>query len=153
MSCTRFALLTANWTGMSERFGGVSLSGDDPTSSHLQGREIATLHTPQTAEPSRSWDQDEGAQLWLVRLAAGTEERLTDLGTEVSDFRWSPDGRLVAFLALSSDRGDDSSSLTYLLRPSDPIVVETSGYKSDGLGFRRGFTKQLFVLDSDNARE
>jgi dipeptidyl aminopeptidase/acylaminoacyl peptidase len=66
----------------------------------------------------------------------------------VSDFRWSPDGRLVAFLAPSSGREGDSSALTNPAQASDPIVVETSGYKSDGSGFRRGFTKQLFVLDT-----
>jgi dipeptidyl aminopeptidase/acylaminoacyl peptidase len=93
-------------------------------------------------------DQDEGAQLWLVHLPAGTEERLTDLGTEVSDFRWSADGRLIAFLALSSGHGGDSISTTPAVHASDPIVVETSGYKSDGSAFRRGLTKQLFVLDT-----
>jgi dipeptidyl aminopeptidase/acylaminoacyl peptidase len=126
----------------------VSASGGDPRRLTAGPGDRNPEYAPNGMTVAFLRDQDEGAQLWLVRLAEGTEERLTDLGTEVSDFRWSPDGRLVAFLAVSSGRGGDSSPLTHAGQPSDPIVIEMSGYKSDGLGFRRGLTKQLFVLDT-----
>ena len=126
----------------------VSASGGDPRRLTSGPGDRNPAYAPDGRTVAFLRDQDGGAQLWLVRLEAGIEERLTDLGTEVSDFRWSQDGRLVAFLALSSGGGGDPSSLTYAARPTDSIVVETPGYKSDGSGFRRGLTKQLFVLDT-----
>lgn len=38
-------------------------------------------------------------QLWLISADGSSERRLTDLDRDIGRFRWSPDGRRIAFLA------------------------------------------------------
>lgn len=82
---------------LSNRFGGgaraavipVNPATGDPETA---GRgEKSPSADPPTREPSR--------QLWLVPAKGGEAQSLTAIGRDIASFRWSPDGRNIAFLA------------------------------------------------------
>ncbi len=62
-------------------------------------------------------------QIWTVDARGGEPAQLTDHDGFIDRFRWSPDGKRIAFLARPADQAD----LSYLVRhrvPGEPTVVD-----------------------------
>lgn len=62
-------------------------------------------------------------QLWLLSLDGGEAQPLTKIDGDIADFRWSPDGQLIAFLA-SDPQPADVRSRVALRR--DAIEVDAN---------------------------
>ncbi|HEU5161217.1 MAG TPA: serine hydrolase [Streptosporangiaceae bacterium] len=92
---------------------------------------------------------DDGpAQVWVLPLAGGEPERVTDLPAGAGAAVWSPDGDRIAFTApvdtLAVPGEDDTARGR---RSTAPIVVDRFGYKADGAGMLRGLRQHLHVTD------
>lgn len=59
--------------------------------------------------PDLKWTKElaeaaaKGQQLWWISLAGGEAEPLTNLPGNIRNFKWSPDGRFIAFIRTDSD--------------------------------------------------
>jgi dipeptidyl aminopeptidase/acylaminoacyl peptidase/CubicO group peptidase (beta-lactamase class C family) len=83
-------------------------------------------------------DERATAQLWTMPVSGGPARRHTDLAGGAGRPVWSPDGTRIAFTAPVGAGG-----------PTDPVVTDRLGYKSDGAGLLRGAHSHLHVLDLD----
>ncbi|MEV4346974.1 serine hydrolase [Actinoplanes sp. NPDC049596] len=86
---------------------------------------------------------DSPAQLWLLPVAGGEAEAVTDLPQGAGAPQWSPDGTKIAFAAAVA---------TQKAAESAPIVTERLDYRADGAGLLRDLRKHLFVLDVDSRK-
>ncbi len=99
------------------------------------GRWVAFLRAEPKGKP----------QLHVVEAGGGEPVRLTDAPLGVSDPRWSPDGRRLAYAARVPDEGryvtdgDPSAEA--------PRLITEYQYRHDGLGFTRDRRNHLFVID------
>jgi dipeptidyl aminopeptidase/acylaminoacyl peptidase/CubicO group peptidase (beta-lactamase class C family) len=78
-------------------------------------------------------------QLWTMPSDGGPARQLTDLPGGAGRPVWSPGGDRIAFAAIVGAAG-----------PTEPVVVDRLGYKSDGTGLLRGGRCHLHVLDLDS---
>ncbi len=94
-------------------------------------------------------------QLYLLDLAGGEPERLTDLPLGVADPTFFPDGRRVAFLAqlLADDVTVDGTAELAKARDEDPVKAYTSEsrvYRYWDHWLTDGKVHHLFVLDLES---
>ncbi len=61
------------------------------------GSRIAFLADRTAGEPTPG-TRGPGNQIWLIRAEGGEAEKLTTEETPISEFRWSPDGKRIAFV-------------------------------------------------------
>jgi dipeptidyl aminopeptidase/acylaminoacyl peptidase len=61
------------------------------------GSRIAFLADRTTGEPTAG-TRGPGNQIWLIRPDGGEAEKLTSEETAISEFRWAPDGKHIAFV-------------------------------------------------------
>ena len=54
-------------------------------------------------------EKKQGMQLWLIALNGGEAEPLTNLPGDIRSFRWSPDGRSIAFIRTDTDSPEDQA--------------------------------------------
>ena len=79
-------------------------------------------------------------QIWLLNLAGGEAERVSDFKGGVSDFVWSPDSKRLAVVA--EDPDDVAESKT-----PPPIVIDRFQFKEDGTGYVGKKRDHLYVFD------
>ncbi|TDE00044.1 serine hydrolase [Jiangella asiatica] len=89
-------------------------------------------------------------QLWVLPLAGGEPERVTDLPAGAGAPVWSPDSGRIAFTApvdtLALPGEDDAARSR---RSTAPIVIDRTGFKADGAGLLRGIRQHVHVVDLD----
>lgn len=90
-----------------------------------------------------SRESDEGEQIWLLNLAGGEAEKISNFKAGVSDFVWSPDGQRLAVIA--EDPPQDTSSKEQKTPP--PIVIDRFHFLEDGVGFLGKSRQHLYLLD------
>ena len=93
-------------------------------------------------------------EVWMVETAGGEPRRLTSPGTESSNPRWSPDGRMLFFT--SSRSGGEGS--TWALRMDGPggEAFQPEGWESGSMpddGSFVVFTEAVDDEDEDDAEE
>lgn len=54
-------------------------------------------------------EKKQGMQLWLIALNGGEAEPLTNLPGDIRSFKWSPDGRSIAFIRTDTDSPEDQA--------------------------------------------
>lgn len=91
-------------------------------------------------------------QLYLLSLAGGEPERLTDLPLGVADPLWFPDGRRAAFLApvMADAPGLEQTAKRVKEREKDPVkahVTEDRLYRFWDEWLTHGQVHHIFVLD------
>ena len=86
----------------------------------------------------RKWDQtveDERLQyphLWVVEVATGRQRRLTSGERWISNARWSPDSRSIAFLVSPTGKVDDANTTDIGVVPLAGGPIRTLGVIGDG---------------------
>jgi dipeptidyl aminopeptidase/acylaminoacyl peptidase len=79
-------------------------------------------------------------QIWLLNLAGGEAERISDFKGGVSDFVWSPDGKQLAVVAEDpDDKGDNKTPA--------PIVIDRFQFKEDGTGYLGKKRDHIYLLN------
>jgi dipeptidyl aminopeptidase/acylaminoacyl peptidase len=63
------------------------------------------------------------AQVWVVPAAGGPPKQLTQVTGQISDLRWSPDGRSIAFLFVEGSAQETGALTAY--KPDAGVVLET----------------------------
>ena len=85
--------------------------------------------------------EEEGKpQLYLIPLAGGEAERLTEFRAGVSAFAWHPEGNHIAFVSRGDWEDEDAKA-------GRGRVVERMFYKNDGAGFRPTEPAQIYLFD------
>ncbi len=70
-------------------------------------------------------DAKNGNQIWLIRPNGGEAEKLTSEETPISEFRWAPDGKRIAFVTRDTPK-DKAERDKRKKEKFDAIVVDTN---------------------------
>jgi dipeptidyl aminopeptidase/acylaminoacyl peptidase len=85
-------------------------------------------------------------QLHVVDAAGGEPVQVTDRLLGVSEFQWSPDGRMLAFVSREPEQGR-YGSVPGLGSESEPARrITTLKYRSNGLGYDVDRHAQVFIV-------
>jgi dipeptidyl aminopeptidase/acylaminoacyl peptidase len=109
------------------------------------GKRLAFLSArPAAGEPA---DAPGGprTQVWLLPLAGGEAQRLTNLPNGVSGFQWSPDGTKLVVVSRSGP-SDDSKA------PTDVRHYTHSNYKFNDSGWFDDRRTHLWIVDLSSTR-
>jgi dipeptidyl aminopeptidase/acylaminoacyl peptidase len=89
-----------------------------------------------------SFDMEENKQrssLWLLSAFGGEPRRLTHCGDKDGEPRWSPDGRLIAFIAkrpgVGGEKGDDEPQV-YVIAPDGGEARRVSAIPTGAFGIK-----------------
>lgn len=135
-------LWLASWDGLTA----IRLTKTPQESEHTprwspDGRQIAFLS-------SRGGDRtNEADQLWLLDLAGGEAERLTQFRTGIQDFAWSPDGRRVVLVMTDGDSVEDGAADSTWRTTRPPIVIDRFAFKDDTRGYLTHKRQHLYLFD------
>jgi Tol biopolymer transport system component len=98
---------------------------------------------------SSTRDNEKAAQLYVLPVAGGEAERLTDLKESVDEITWSPDGRSIAFTSrVRTDAYDEEDD-----RRREPRHIKRLRYRLDSVGWTFDRPRRLFIVASDGSAE
>ena len=131
-------LWLARWDGSENR----ALTSGEHKQTHPRwspdGKTLAFLS-------SRS-DEHEDDQVWLLPLAGGEAERVTEIKGGVEDFAWSPDSKRLALVVQDPDprdpEGHEKDKKTV-----PPLVIDRFQFKQDMEGYLTERYRHLRLLD------
>jgi dipeptidyl aminopeptidase/acylaminoacyl peptidase len=88
-------------------------------------------------------DEDAETQVWVMPADAGEAEPLTAFPGGVSDFAWSPDGKMLAVIASDPEhpKGEEKPP-----QPR-PIVIDRYYFREDFTGFLSDKREHLWLFD------
>jgi dipeptidyl aminopeptidase/acylaminoacyl peptidase len=90
------------------------------------GSRIAFLANRDTPSPQEQGAQGgRGNQIWVIAVGGGEAEKLTDEEMAVSQFRWSPDGRQIAYVVRDSPK-DKAEREKRRKERFDAIIVDSN---------------------------
>ncbi|MEH2163471.1 MAG: S9 family peptidase [Nostoc sp.] len=81
-------------------------------------------------------------QIWLLNLAGGEAEKISDFAGDVSDFVWSGDSKRLAVIA-----SQPAPETPFNGKTPPPIVIDLFHFQEDGVGFIDKSREHLYVLD------
>lgn len=85
-------------------------------------------------------NRDEKSQLFILPVAGGEAQQITELESGVGQFVWSPDSSKIAFLSrIAPEKEGDS----------DVKVITSAYYKFDGMGFIDDKASHIFIVDAE----
>ena len=90
----------------------------------------------------RSSRQSGKQQIWLLNLAGGEAEKISDFAGDVADFVWSPDSRRLAVIA-----EEPAAETSFNGKTPPPIVIDLFHFQEDGVGFIDKSREHLYVFD------
>ena len=111
---------------LSDRKNPLAEAGRSPFHFSLTGIEGRTDLEPQDDKKGGS---DPGMQLWLISLHGGEAVPLTNIAGGIKEFRWSKDGKYIAFVRTDQDTAQERERKK---QKNDEIVVNQN-YKYDRL--------------------
>ncbi len=136
-------LWLARWDGSENR----ALTSGDNKQTHPRfspdGKTLAFLS-------SRS-DEHEDDQLWLLPLAGGEAERVTEIKGGIEDFAWSPDSKRLVLVVEDPDprdpEGHEKDKKTV-----PPLVIDRFQFKQDIEGYLSRRYRHLRLLSRDTRK-
>ncbi|MEH2318837.1 S9 family peptidase [Nostoc sp.] len=81
-------------------------------------------------------------QIWLLNLAGGEAEKISDFADGVSDFVWSGDSKRLAVIA-----SEPAPETPFNGKTPPPIVIDLFHFQENGVGFIDKSREHLYVLD------
>jgi dipeptidyl aminopeptidase/acylaminoacyl peptidase len=111
---------------LSDRKNSLAAPNHDPFHFSLTGVEGRTDLEPRDDKKEGS---DPGMQLWLIALNGGEAVPLTNIAGGIKTFKWSKDGKLIAFIRADQDTAHERERKK---QKNDEIVVDQN-YKYDRL--------------------
>jgi dipeptidyl aminopeptidase/acylaminoacyl peptidase len=87
------------------------------------------------------------SQLWVLPTGGGEAVQVTDRTLGVSDFRWSPDGKRLAFLSREPEPGRYNSVEGIPAGAEGPRRITEWSWTRNGLGYHRDRPQHVFVID------
>ena len=90
-------------------------------------------------------EEEDKPQLYLIPLAGGEAERLTDYKAGVSAFAWHPEGDRLAFVSRGDWEDEDHKA-------GRGRVIERMFYKNDGVGFRAAEPAQIYLFELEKRK-
>lgn len=87
--------------------------------------------------------EDEESQLWLLPLAGGEARPLVGIKGSITDYAFSPDGKLLALVVLDPKPVRDEK----LKDRPEPLVIDRYLFKRDGTGFLDNRRERLWLYD------
>ena len=138
-------LWICRWDGTGNR----ALTYGDPSSSHPRwssdGQSIAFLS-------SRGDDKDND-QVWILPLAGGEAEKITDAPNGIYDFAWSPDSHRLALIARDLDPREAAAQRAEKdKKTTPPLVIDRYYFKQDIEGYLTTSYTHLQLLDLRSRR-
>ena len=131
-------LWLARWDGSENR----ALTSGEQKQTHPRwspdGRTLAFLS-------SRS-DEHEDDQVWLLPVAGGEAERVTEIKGGVEDFAWSPDSKRLALVVQDPDPRDPEGHAKDK-KTVPPLVIDRFQFKQDIEGYLTERYRHLRLLD------
>lgn len=104
MAADKSEYVTQIWLASTDGKDNVQLTFGDKSSTNPKwspdGKWIAFTSTR----------KDNKNNLYLLRVAGGEAEMLTDLKSNIGDFEWSPDGRLIAYTMTDAKSDDEEKN-------------------------------------------
>jgi len=89
-----------------------------------------------------------GSQVWLLPLAGGEAQQLTDLPEDVGDLAWSPDSsRLCVVSGATSAKAPDAPSQAGDPPRRDARLIDELNYQLNGAGFIYEHPPKLWIVD------
>ncbi|MEO7146687.1 MAG: S9 family peptidase [Terrimesophilobacter sp.] len=99
-------------------------------------------------------DGDSPPQLHIVDADGGEPFRITDALLGVTTFRWSPDGRRIAYTARVAEDGRYGTVKDLAATSEPPRRITAQRYQSNGVGYNRDRRNHLFLVEvPDPAQE
>ncbi len=90
----------------------------------------------------RSSRQSGKQQIWLLNLAGGEAEKISNFAGDVADFVWSPDSQRLAVIA-----EEPAAETSFNGKTPPPIVIDLFHFQEDGVGFIDKSREHLYVFD------
>jgi acylaminoacyl-peptidase len=124
-------------------------SGNRPLTTGNQN-DVAPRWSPDGTRILYKSNKDGSMQLYLRWMDDGSETRLTNFPKSPGRFKWSPDGRFIAFTMFVP--GKKESFATMPSKPEGarwndpPKFIDKLNYRSDGAGYLKEGFQQLFIL-------
>lgn len=87
------------------------------------------------------------AQLWVLPTDGGEAVQVTDRKLGVTDFRWSPDGKRLAFLSREPAPGRYGSVEGIAPGAEGPRRITEWSWTRNGLGYHRDRPQHVFLVD------
>lgn len=84
-------------------------------------------------------NRDEKSQLFVLPIAGGEAQQITEIKSGIGQFLWSPDGSQIAFTSRVAPEEESDS---------DVKVITSAHYKFDGLGFIDDKASHIFLVDA-----
>lgn len=88
------------------------------------GSRIAFLANRDAAQAAAQPGAARGSQIWMISINGGEAERVTDEESPVSQFRWSPDGKSIAYIVRDTPK-DKAEREKRKKEKFDAIVVDS----------------------------
>jgi dipeptidyl aminopeptidase/acylaminoacyl peptidase len=128
-------------------------SPDGRTLAFLSDRRLVVEEDPKAPKPE---EREDGTQVYLLSLAGGEAQRLTDLPRGVDWFEWSPEGSRLAVgsASVATSREEDARKRGKNLKrepdappDSDYRYVDRLNYMLNGTGFTYDRVPHLWIVD------
>lgn len=135
-------LWMVNWSGTEDvqlTFGLATAEGSSVGSPRWSpdGRYLAfTADRPGKAK---------GTQVWALDRRGGEAQQLTDVKENLSEFRWSPDGKQLLLSLREKDEPEPEKGAKP--KPPKPIVINRYHFKQDIEGYLTDKRDHLFLFD------
>jgi dipeptidyl aminopeptidase/acylaminoacyl peptidase len=91
-------------------------------------------------------EQGEPPQLHVMATAGGEPVKATDRILGVTDFRWSPDGRTLAFVSRDPEHGRYGTVEGVDASAEPPRRITTYRYSANGVGWMRDRRTQVYLV-------
>jgi len=98
---------------------------------------------------SSTRDNEKAGQLYVLPIAGGEAQRLTELTESVDEITWSPDGTKIAFTSrVRDDTYDEEDD-----RKRQPRHIKRLRYRLDSVGWTFDRPRRLFVVAADGSAQ
>lgn len=143
-------LFMVSWDASIRRQLTYSKTGESSPRFGPDGKTLAFVTARGGDEGEKSKDATTKAQVWMLNLAGGEAERLTEVAGGVSSFEWSPDSRRLVLVSKDPDVEDLEDSDSEVAKTAKPIVIDRYEFKRDREGYLGRRYERLYVFDVES---